>query len=187
MGGCPAVCAVRCRTGRAHPPHGKGDWVQRNARSLVLRVSIIARLLRIRFDERARSIGVTRAQWRTIATIRFAPGATQREIAEMLEVSEVTAGRHIDRLCEQGWAERRPDATDRRVHRVYLTLAATPLLDTLDALGEAEQVSALAGFDADEIARFELFLARMSDNLGSPGAIIRVESDEDEAADWARG
>jgi MarR family transcriptional regulator, transcriptional regulator for hemolysin len=160
--------------------------VERNARSLVLRISIVARLMRISFDERARSVGVTRAQWRTIATVRFAPGSTQREIAEMLEVREVTAGRHIDRLCEQGWAERRPDASDRRVHRIYLTPSATPLLEQLDALGEAEQVAALAGFDDDEIALFESFLARMSDNLGSPGFGCLVESEDEETGGWAR-
>jgi DNA-binding MarR family transcriptional regulator len=165
-------------------PLREGSRVERNAGSLVLRVSIVARLLRINFDERARSIGVTRAQWRTIATVRFAPGSTQREIAEMLEVREVTAGRHIDRLCEQGWAERRPDASDRRVHRVYLTPAATPLLETLDALGEAEQADALAGFSGEEIAQFESFLARMSDNLGSPGSGTRIECEED---GWTRG
>jgi len=161
----------------------EGGWVERNARSLVLRVSIVARLMRINFDERARSSGVTRAQWRTIATVRFAPGSTQREIAEMLEVREVTAGRHIDRLCEQGWAERRPDASDRRVNRVYLTPSATPLLETLDALGEAEQTAALAGFSGEEIAQFESFLARMSDNLGSPGSGTRIEGEED---GWTR-
>lgn len=158
--------------------------MERDARSLVLRISIIARLLRIRFDERARSIGVTRAQWRTIATVRFAPGATQREIAEMLEVREVTAGRHVDRLCEQGWAERRPDAADRRVNRVYLTPAATPLLETLDTLGADEQIAALAGFSGEEITQFESFLARMSDNLGSPGSGTRIECEEDEAGSW---
>jgi DNA-binding MarR family transcriptional regulator len=136
--------------------------------SLLLRITTIARTVRNRFDRRARTIGVTRAQWRMIATIHLAAGSTQREIAELLEVREITAGRHIDKLCEQGWAERRVDLADRRVHRVYLTPQAAPLLVELSKLGEAEKAQALDGFSSDEVAVFEAFLSRMAVNLESP-------------------
>ncbi|MFK3891862.1 MarR family transcriptional regulator [Sphingomonas sp. NPDC079357] len=61
---------------------------------------------------------------RTLAAIQQRPGATQRELAELLEVSTVTCGRVIDRLESAGWAERRDDPQDRRAKRLHLHAAA---------------------------------------------------------------
>ena len=71
-------------------------------RSIVLRMTVLARLLRSRFDRQVSSLNVTRSQWSMIAVVARKPGATQRMIAEMLEMSEASAGRLIDRLCADG-------------------------------------------------------------------------------------
>ncbi len=92
-------------------------------KALGIKVMKLSRLLRLRFDQRAQGLGLTRAQWQTIACVRRRPGATQREIAALLEVGEVTVGRSIDKLVEAGWVERRPDPADRRAHRIWLTAA----------------------------------------------------------------
>lgn len=152
----------------------------REDQSTTVKLSIIARLLRIRFDHRARSIGITRAQWRTIAAVRRAEGATQRRIAAMLEVGDVTAGRLIDRLCEEGWIERRPDPSDRRAHRIYLTPAATPVLQRLGELGAEEEAQALSGLSPEEIALFASILDRVAANIAAP--CLAVDVGETEAA-----
>lgn len=133
--------------------------------SLTLKISVIARMLRTRFDTRARSIGITRAQWRTIAAVRRAEGAPQRRIAEMLEVGDVTAGRLIDRLSDEGWIERRPDPADRRAYRVYLTPEAAPVLERLSALGADEERRAFAGIDPEELDLLGDILDRIAANL----------------------
>ncbi|MDB5714605.1 MAG: MarR family transcriptional regulator [Sphingomonadales bacterium] len=129
------------------------------------RISLISRLQRTRFDARARSLGITRAQWRAIYAISHEEGASQRRIAEMIEVTDVTAGRLIDRLVDNGWVERRADATDRRTHRMHLTSLAAPLMEKLAALSADEEAIALAGIsDADRAATLDV-LARVSMNL----------------------
>ena len=40
---------------------------------------------------------------------------TTKRMAALLEVENVTLGRHIDRLEESGWVERRSDPADRRL------------------------------------------------------------------------
>lgn len=135
--------------------------------SLGLRITTIARLFRTRFDRRAREIGLTRAQWRTISWAKHKPGATQHQIATLLEVGDVTAGRSIDRLSEAGWVERRPDPNDRRVYRIYLTEDATPVLDRLSALGEDEERIAFSGFSQEEMATLDAMLIRISTNLSA--------------------
>jgi len=135
-------------------------------RTLGMRIMKLSRLLRLRFDRRAAGAGLTSAQWRTIACVRRFPGATQREIAGLLEVGEVTVGRSIDRLADAGWLERRADPADRRAYRIHLTRAIDPLLGELAAIGAAEDAEALAGFSAAEVAELTAMLGRITANLG---------------------
>ena len=87
-------------------------------------ISDVARLMRTAFDRRVRRLGLTRSQWLVINRLHRRPGATQSELAEMLEVEKATAGRMVDRMEKKGWVVRRPDAADRRVNRLHLTAEA---------------------------------------------------------------
>ena len=98
-------------------------------------MAVLARQMRQRFDERVEQMGVTRAKWVLIAAVARDPGTTQREIAAKLEVSDVTAGRMIDRVSADGLIERRADPQDRRAYRIFLTTAAQPLMAELSAAG----------------------------------------------------
>ena len=51
---------------------------------------------------RMAELGVTRSQWTLIAVVARRPGLTQRVIAESLEIKEASAGRLIDKLCQDG-------------------------------------------------------------------------------------
>ncbi|MCF8709416.1 MarR family winged helix-turn-helix transcriptional regulator [Rhizorhapis sp. SPR117] len=133
--------------------------------NVAMRISYLARTLRTRFDSKTRDIGLTRAQWRTIVSVRMEPGATQHRIAELLQVGAVTAGRSIDRLTEAGWLERRSDPADRRAYRVYVAEKATPVLERLGVIAEEEGWIAFAGFDAHEMELLRNMLDRVARNL----------------------
>ena len=87
-------------------------------------LSDVARLIRTVFDRRVRELGLTRAQWLVLTRLYRRPGASQTELADMLEIDRASAGRMIDRMEKNGWVERRPDAGDRRVNRLHLTAEA---------------------------------------------------------------
>lgn len=127
-----------------------------------------ARLLRRRFDERARSIGVTRAQWRVLTALSRREGQTQHALAELLEVEPITLCRMIDRLEEAGHVERRRSPSDRRAWNIYLTDGARPLIDQLRAIGEDVVERGLDGLDDAERDRFAAALLRLRDNLSTP-------------------
>lgn len=137
------------------------------SRDKVLGVKImrVSRLLRRRFDRRARDLGLSRAQWQTIACVRKMPGATQRRIADMLEIGEAAVGRSIDRLVEAGWLARSADPSDRRVYRIHLTPAIEPILGELARMSDEEDEVAFEGFSAAERAQFGALLDRMTRNI----------------------
>jgi DNA-binding MarR family transcriptional regulator len=143
-------------------------------------ISWIARMQRTRFDARVRVLGLTRAQWTMMVTIRLSEGATQSELASNLEINTVTAGRIIDRLEAAGWTERRPDPIDRRVNRLYLTPEAMPMLGRLSVVGGEEEHVALAGFSTEEQATLSNLLERMIANLRDrPPPCVEVADDDE--------
>ena len=94
-------------------------------RDLLILLNDVARLMRTRFDRRARAQGMTRAQWFILARLSHHPGQSQNELAAVCEVEPITVGRLIDRLEARGLVERRPDPMDRRIRRLHLLPART--------------------------------------------------------------
>jgi len=134
-------------------------------RSLGFLLNDVARLMRKRFDERARDLGLTRAQWRVLGHLRRYEGIKQGSLAEILEVENVTLGRHIDRLEEDGWVERRRDPADRRVWRLHLADKSRPIIDRLSTLSTEVREHAMSGLSAIERDTLIDTLLSMKGNL----------------------
>jgi MarR family transcriptional regulator, transcriptional regulator for hemolysin len=103
----------------------------------------LARLTRTKFDQRARSWGMTRAQCVILMKLERQPGLYQTELASLCEVEPITVARLIDRLEANGLVERRPDPSDRRMHRLHILPAAGPIL------------AEIARYRTDSMARFK--------------------------------
>ncbi len=138
--------------------------------SLGVLIGDVSHLIRKRFDERARMIGATRAQWKTLLTLSRNPGTSQGALAERLEVEPITAGRMIDRLEESGLVERRRDPADRRVWRIHPTAAATPVLARLRGYADDLFGEAVDGLSLDEQAELARLLQHVRDNLSQSDA-----------------
>ncbi|MGN6514798.1 MAG: MarR family winged helix-turn-helix transcriptional regulator [Rhizomicrobium sp.] len=105
-------------------------------RDFLILLNDVARLLRTRFDQMARTRGMTRAQWVILARLSRQPGMSQNELASLCEVEPITVGRLIDRLEARGLVERRSDPKDRRVRRLHLLPAAQPFLEEITSYKE---------------------------------------------------
>lgn len=116
-------------------------------REILFELADAARALRTHFDQRAREHGMTRAQWAVLARLERQEGATQAELAEILEIQPISLVRLIDRLCAQGLVERRGDPKDRRVNLLHLTDGGRDVLQRMAPLGRDIAGDALAGLD----------------------------------------
>lgn len=110
-------------------------------------VSDVSRLLRTEFDRRVRTFGLTRSQWLVLTRVGRQPGATQSELADMIEVERATAGRLLDRLEDNGWIRREHDGRDRRVRRVFLTPEAERVQRSMRSIADGLIDDALADLD----------------------------------------
>ena len=124
-------------------------------------ISDVARLMRTVFDRRVRDLGLTRAQWLLLTRLHRRPGASQSDLADMMEIEKASAGRLIDRLEATGWVTRRADKDDRRVNRVYLTPEAERVHKRIWRIAEATVDDALVDLSPRETAQFARLLARV--------------------------
>lgn len=125
----------------------------------------VARLMRTAFDRRVKSLGLTRSQWWVLNHLFRNNGATQSELAEILEIEKATLGRLLDRLEAKAWIRREEHATDRRAKRVYLTEEVEPAMKAMRAAAADLRRDALASLDAAEKERFVDTLLAIKANL----------------------
>jgi MarR family transcriptional regulator, transcriptional regulator for hemolysin len=125
----------------------------------------VQRLMRAYADKEAARYGITRAQWAVLAKVERSEGMKQTELAEQLEMQPITLTRLIDKLCDNGWIERRGDSTDRRVNRLYLKKAARPLLGKLAGLKSEITAAALEGISPAEAERLVAQLESIKENV----------------------
>src|ERR1700761_6125627 len=125
----------------------------------------LQRLVRAYADRQAARYGITRAQWAVLAKVERFEGMKQTELAEQMEMQPITLTRLIDRLCDNGWIERRGDETDRRVNRLYLRKAARPLLAKLSGLRSELTATALDGISPPDAHKLLSQLETIKENV----------------------
>lgn len=125
----------------------------------------VARLMRKRFEQHARELGLTRAQWQVLVHLAQNEGIHQAGLAEIIEMEPITLVRILDRLEARDLVERRRHPSDRRIWLLYLKDAAHPLLATLRGFGDATRAEALDSVSEAEVEQLVDVLTRMKTNL----------------------
>jgi MarR family transcriptional regulator, transcriptional regulator for hemolysin len=141
------------------------------ADSLCFRLHDAARLLRKRFEQNARDLGLTRSQWQTLAYLARHEGISQSALAELIDIEPITLGRIVDRLEGQGLVERRPHQRDRRIWLLFLRDAARPLLAAMGPIAQATRQEALAGLGEADRETLLRVLEAMRANLTEASAV----------------
>jgi MarR family transcriptional regulator for hemolysin len=107
----------------------------------------VSRLIKRRFDRKARQTGlpITRRQAAVVLYIARNEGVSQAEVAAWLDLEPIALVRMLDKLNEERLVERRAHPTDRRVRTLWLTPAAWPVVEQIHAINKAIREEAFAG------------------------------------------
>ena len=152
-------------------------------RSIGFLLHDVSRLLRRRFDQRARTIGLSRAQWSVLAHLSRNEGINQSALADILEIEPITLVRQLDRMEAAGWLERRLDPNDRRVRLLYLKDLGRTILGKLQKLGMETKAEAVSGLTATEQDALIDSLTKIKTNLSVRESASQAgETVEDETA-----
>jgi DNA-binding MarR family transcriptional regulator len=92
-------------------------------------------------------------------------GLTHTEVAEHLCVQPATISRMLDRLVKTGLVQRRTDAEDQRVSRVYLTEKGRELLDPIEQTWQELEEISVANLTIEERLLLRRILLQVYKNL----------------------
>jgi len=137
---------------------------------LLMLLHDVARMQRTRFDQWARTYGMTRAQGVILLRLARQPGISQIEMAALCEVEPITVGRLVDRLEARGLIERRLDPGDRRVRRLHLLPAAQPILAKIEVYKGELMAFLTGGLDPKAIETTNDVLLHMKNKLAQEAA-----------------
>lgn len=129
-----------------------------------------ARLFSKRYDQRAKHLGLTRAQIQVMAYLVYHEGINQIGLAELLEMEPISLTRLLDRMEQAGWIERRPDPEDRRARRLFMSEKAKPVFAAMIEVGREVRGEALAGLSPAENDVLMELMMRVRRNLSEKGA-----------------
>lgn len=155
-------------TNSKHEYNDEANSYQFNCFRVGYLIQDVARMHSTLFDKRMKPEGITRSQWWVLANMyrhETNEGMSSTELANLLEVGKVTLGGLIDRLESQGFVERKPDLSDRRVKKVFITKSGLELIGRMRLLTEDLSKNVFGGLDSKQLAKFEDSLRMMRDNI----------------------
>ena len=124
----------------------------------------LSRMISTTFDKAMTDHRLTHAQWWALMHIFEHEGATQTELAEILQMGRASTGKLLERLEAKHWIERRQDKTDSRVRRLFLRHEVVPVFEVMTAEGRRLFEVFLRGISPAEEARLTAGLRKIRAN-----------------------
>jgi MarR family transcriptional regulator, organic hydroperoxide resistance regulator len=111
------------------------------------------------------AIGLYRGQPPVLFALWDQEGLMHTELAERLQNTPATITKMIQRMEKAGFVQRRPDANDQRVSRVYLTETGRAIQSQVQEIWDTIETETFAGFTGEESLLLRSFLQRIRQNL----------------------
>lgn len=130
----------------------------------------LSRLIAGNFDYAMTAHNLTHGQWWAMMHVFENPGVSQSELANIMQMTRASAGKLLERMEAKNWIERRPDASDSRLRRVYPADGAVPIFELMTKAGVGLFDQLLGDFSAEEEAALLAALRHLRANaLGDRG------------------
>ncbi len=119
------------------------------------------------FGQRLQESGVTRIQWIALYYLGLHESLSQRELAQLMNIQDSSAGRLIDRMQRDGYVERQRSEIDRRVIHVVLNDKGKEYREKLLPFGQQFNNDLINGLSEEDLNVFEKVLNTMVKNATS--------------------
>jgi DNA-binding MarR family transcriptional regulator len=111
--------------------------------------------------QRLAAYGVTPVQFALLHVLWEQDGQSGAALGERLQLDSATITGMLDRLVHAGWVERRPDPTDRRINRIFLTSQGQALQAPLNHEMDMLNAEVFGRFSDHDAARLRVLLAAL--------------------------
>src|ERR1039457_5336739 len=134
-----------------------------------LELTRAARAVRRAFDDALAKAGGSLPVWLVLISLKSQQRGNQRELAEAVGIREATLTHHRNARAAQGFAPRRRDPANRRVHLVELTDEGEQAFLRLRAAAAAFDQQLRRGIADQEVAALAGLLGRRQRNVTGDG------------------
>lgn len=117
------------------------------------------------FGRRFQNTGITRIQWIALYYIEKNKIISQRELSNLMNVKDSSAGRLIDRLERDSLIKRNRNELDRRTIYIQLTQKGSKLISELKSFGEKFNTDLIRGIEENDLIIYEKVLNQMLSNV----------------------
>lgn len=134
---------------------------------ILRQIGLITRITMSDGNQLFKGIGLNNNQFIYVIRVSENPGITQSELADRIHIDHSTSLRTIQKLERNGFIERRKDAVNKKIRRVYPTkkaLSVYPMLHDYEAASASHAVLSLS--DEDQRSLNEL-LDKVVKNLAN--------------------
>jgi DNA-binding MarR family transcriptional regulator len=125
----------------------------------------ICRLKHARIHTLLDELDLYRGQPSVLRALWEQEGLMHADLARSLHVQPATITKMLQRMERAGFLERRPDAEDQRISRVYLTEAGRAIRTDVQQVWHRLEEEAFAGFTLEERTLVRHFFVRIRENL----------------------
>ncbi len=135
--------------------------------SLGYKLAMASRLARNRVNTLLKDLDIplTAEQRRILVLLNDQDGKWQREIAEIVGIDEPSASRILNNLIREEYVIRKPDPSDHRKKRIFITKKGRDILPIVIAQTEKVDEESYKGFTDEEIVVLNQLLERITRNL----------------------
>jgi DNA-binding MarR family transcriptional regulator len=134
-------------------------------RSFGFFIKDISRLYTRRFEESARSLGLTLSQCKVLVYLARHEGVSQARLCELTEIEPMNLVRILDHMQAEGWLERRPDPADRRARQLFLKPKAMSMIEDIWSVSDAVRGEAFAGIPQQQAKLLISLLEKIHANV----------------------
>ncbi len=125
-----------------------------------------SKMMQKAFDLELRNrIGINLVQSKVIFALNIQSGPTQRELADKIGVESPTLVPIIDKMEQDGYVKRKPDAKDRRIKRIYATAKADSLWDSMVECAAQIKKTSVKDLSENEIKFALKVVKKITENL----------------------
>lgn len=136
----------------------------------------LSKLLKRRFEDEAKSHGLTLPQWRVLAHLLRDQGISQSSLALATDNDPMTISGMLDRLEKRELVVRQPDPNDSRAKLVHLTAEGEELAISSQRFGLDLYALAVRDIPAADREVAATVLTRMRDSLS--GTTTKIEDEK---------
>lgn len=126
------------------------------------KLSILARCQGMFRSGQLRESGLVPPHYNYVIPICRNPGLSQEQLARRVYFDKYNVTRHLTKLEDSGYVERRPSQTDKRVMLVYPTQKMLNLLPQVRACIEEWDALLFQGLSDEELEQFDATLTKIT-------------------------